>query len=328
MSDELIIDSGAPETKINPTNGSVPTKEEGFLSICPGPDEPLDDEITAELSLIQSVNPDMPLWLIMQDGDDDVPLSDMGFPLWRALYNNKDEFEPLKPIMVLCVSPGGQAEPAFRIAKFLRNKCGSYKILIPKQSKSAATLLALGASEIIMGENADLGPIDVQIGDHNEERIYSGLDEVQSVDGLFELANNQILTTTMMWSNIMGRKKQLLLPTVIDYVTGMIRPLMEKIDAVHYMSLSRTLRIAQEYAFRLLQNIYGPQRAKMLAKKLVENYPYHGFIIDITEAKEIGLKNVVKMTEKMQNACDTLLSLTDDCSIPLIGKFYTKNHSS
>ena len=134
--------------------------------------------------------------------------------------------------------------------------------------------------------------------------------------------------TTMMWSRVMKRKKQLLLPTVIDYVTGMIRPLMEKIDAIHYMSLSRTLRIAQEYAYRLLQDKYGVYNAKVVAKKLVENYPYHGFIIDIAEAREIGLKNVVKMTEKMQDACDTLLSLTNDCEIPLIGKFYIKNHSS
>lgn len=326
MSNEFIAEPEVTEA-VPATNGSTHVKEIGYLSILPGTNQPLADEITAQLSLIQNTYPDIPLWVIMQDGDDGTDLSDMGFDLWEALYNDSSNFDVNKPIIVLCVSPGGQAEPAFRIAKFLRNKCGAYKILIPKQSKSAATLLALGASEIIIGEDADLGPLDVQIGDHNEERTYSGLDEVQALDGLFELANNQVLSTTMIWSRIMKKKKQLLLPTVIEYVTGMMRPLMEKIDAVHYMSLSRTLRIAEEYAFRLLQEKYGHLNAKMIARKFVQNYPYHGFIIDISEAREIGLKNVVKMTQKVQEACDVLLSLTTDCAIPLIGKFYTKNQS-
>src|ERR1700761_2953954 len=133
MDDELIVDSDAPETKGNPTNGKIPVKEDGFLSIAPGPRQALPEEITAELSAIQKFNPEMPLWVIMQDGDDDTEMSDMGFELWDALYNDRAMFEPQKPINVLCVSPGGQAEPAFRIAKFLRNKCGSYKILIPNQ---------------------------------------------------------------------------------------------------------------------------------------------------------------------------------------------------
>jgi hypothetical protein len=36
-------------------------------------------------------------------------------------------------------------------------------VIVPDQAKSAATLIALGAHEIIMGPSADLGPIDPQI---------------------------------------------------------------------------------------------------------------------------------------------------------------------
>ena len=295
----------------------------GFLSIS-HKDKPLSEDVTNYLLEIQNAYPKLPLWVIMQDGDDDNELSDMGHELWNKIYLSREDLKENEPILILCVSPGGSAEYAYRIAKLINNKCGEFKIIVPHAAKSAATLLALGAEEIIIGKEGDLGPLDVQIRDLNEEREYSGLDEVQSLDGLFDFANDKILTTTIYWSRTLRRKRQSIFPAVIEYVTGMMKPLMEKIDTVHYMSLSRKLKVAEEYAYRLLLNKYGFYQAKIISKSLVENYPYHGFIIDKTESERIGLKNVTELSKRLQEVCDKLLIATNDCSTCLIGKFFIK----
>lgn len=306
------------------SNGTVSANKKGYLNIFPGFEEPLEDSICTCLEDIQASFPDLPLWVIMQNGSDDDYLGDLGQELWEEIYGVKDELKENEPIIILCVSPGGQAESAYRIAKLINNKCGKFSMLIPFSAKSAATLLALGAKEIIFGKEGDLGPLDVQIGDMNEERIYSGLDEVQAIDGLFEFANNQVINTTLSWSRILRKKKQSVFPSVIEYVTGMMKPLMDKIDTVHYMSLTRTVKIAEEYAYRLLSREYGNQEAGLIAKRFVENYPYHGFIIDKTESEKIGLNNVKLMEDKIQATCDKLYKLTKNCEKYLIGKFYTK----
>jgi len=324
MSEETINVEGIDTANVSASNGTTSTTVNGYLNIFPGSNQPLSPEITKCLTEIQNSFPHLPLWVIMQNGDDDNYLGDLSDELWQEIYRVKEDLKEKEPIIILCVSPGGDAESAYRIAKLIRNKCGDFSVLIPFAAKSAATLLSLGAKEIIIGKEGDLGPLDVQIGDMNEERIYSGLDEVQSIDGLFEFANNQVLSTTLMWSKILRKKKQLIFPSVIDYVTGMMKPLIEKIDTIHYMSLSRKLRIAEEYASRLLAKEYG-HSAKIIANRFVENYPYHGFIIDINEGERIGLKNIKTLEDNIQLVCDELYSLTKNCESFLIGKFYTKN---
>lgn len=41
---------------------------------------------------------------------------------------------------------------------------GSFSVLIPYRAHSAATVIALGADEIVMTKKAELGPIDITIG--------------------------------------------------------------------------------------------------------------------------------------------------------------------
>jgi ClpP class serine protease len=45
----------------------------------------------------------------------------------------------------------------------VHSRCRRLVVVVPDQAKSAATLIALGADEILMGPASDLGPIDPQI---------------------------------------------------------------------------------------------------------------------------------------------------------------------
>lgn len=59
-------------------------------------------------------------------------------------------------------SPGGLAEAAEAILRYLRTRFDHIRAIIPLTAMSAATMLALGADEIVMGRHSQLGPIDPQ----------------------------------------------------------------------------------------------------------------------------------------------------------------------
>lgn len=67
------------------------------------------------------------------------------------------------PLDLMVASSGGDAEAALRIAKLCHASRDDFRVVVPDQAKSAATMLALAAERIVMSETSDLGPIDPQI---------------------------------------------------------------------------------------------------------------------------------------------------------------------
>jgi len=63
---------------------------------------------------------------------------------------------------LLISSPGGSAEATESIVAYLRTQFDHIRAIIPVAAMSAATMLALGADEIVMGAHSQLGPIDPQ----------------------------------------------------------------------------------------------------------------------------------------------------------------------
>lgn len=79
----------------------------------------------------------------------------------------------------------------------------------------------------------------------------------------------------------------------IEFSTSLVKPLMENIDVVEYTRRSRELKMGEEYAIRLLKRNYHANKAKKISRSLVSDYPDHGFVIDIDEAKAIGLDAIL-----------------------------------
>lgn len=60
-------------------------------------------------------------------------------------------------------SPGGSPEATETIVKLLRSRFQNIRFLIPNIAKSAATMLAMSGNEIVIGDDAELGPTDPQM---------------------------------------------------------------------------------------------------------------------------------------------------------------------
>jgi ClpP class serine protease len=70
-----------------------------------------------------------------------------------------------KPIDLILHTPGGQLLPSIQIARALKGHKNKTRVMVPHYSMSGGTIIALAADEIIMDNDASLGPIDPQIGD-------------------------------------------------------------------------------------------------------------------------------------------------------------------
>lgn len=96
----------------------------------------------------------------------------LGLPLTR--YINIEDSEqvlrairytpPDMPIDLLLHTPGGLVLAAEQIARALAKHPAKVSVFIPHYAMSGGTMIALAADEIVMDENAVLGPVDPQLG--------------------------------------------------------------------------------------------------------------------------------------------------------------------
>jgi len=101
-------------------------------------------------------------------------MSFLGFPVYRYIDVNDSE-EILRaihmtdsevPIDIVLHTPGGLVLAALQIARAIHKHKGKVTAFVPHYAMSGGTLIALAADEIIMSEDAVLGPVDPQLGQY------------------------------------------------------------------------------------------------------------------------------------------------------------------
>jgi hypothetical protein len=261
-----------------------------YASIYPGPHRPAPPPPPEFVALIKRLEAaiGMPVWLLVQSGNSDWDILDNDVP--EGFMAQLDDLPEQGGIALLIDSPGGLATASYKLARILQRRCGGFVALVPRYAKSAATLLCLGAQTIVMDEHAELGPLDAQIFDLEREQPISALDEVQALEQLTVGSLESLDQLMILLLGRTGKRVDTLLPHVIKFVTETTRPLYEKIDTVHYTQTARLLRVAEQYAIRLLAPYHPHHRAREIAAQLIERYPAHEFVIDRDEAAAQGIQ--------------------------------------
>src|SRR5256885_1405856 len=92
-----------------------------------------------------------------------------------------------KNVLLLLTTRGGDADAGFRIARCLQTHYTKLSVYIYGRCKSAGTLVAVGADEVILSDYGEFGPLDVQLGKQDELfENTSGLDVSQALISLNE----------------------------------------------------------------------------------------------------------------------------------------------
>jgi hypothetical protein len=268
-----------------------------------------------------------PVWLLLQNGggkygDISPSVRDAFFSARSALIETRQKG---KKIVLIIDSLGGDAKSAYQLAKLLRRYCGGFVAVVPRFAKSAATLLTLGADEIILGRCAELGPLDPQIYNSQRNGYIPVLDKVKALERLHASALDMLDRSVTLLALRSGKPPEAMLDRALGFAADVTRPLLEKFDADEYTRMSRYLKRGEDYATRLLEDSYfnvndqenedqtahsndqatehggamttediyedyllakDPQ-ARLLAQYLVGAYPDHSFAIEVEEAAKL-----------------------------------------
>jgi len=147
-------------------------------------------------------------------------------------------------------------------------------------------LFAICADELAVGDNGELGPLDVQVNKPDElaERI-SGLDILNTLTQIKEHSIRvfkEVLTSLRYGAGI---STKLASQVAVEFAVGSAKSLYEQIDQTRLSEVNRAMQIAMEYGTRL--NEYGQNLKNESMRKLLLEYPDHSFVIDRKEARDL-----------------------------------------
>jgi len=195
-------------------------------------------------------------------------------------------------VVLILATYGGDPDAAYRITRFLKQTYSNFTLFVFGYCKSAGTLIAIGADEIVMSDLAELGPLDVQVLKENDFRRSSGLDLQQALSvlggELFSVFEGCFLSMIYKSGGVITTK--MAADIASSMAIGLMEPVAGQIDPLRLGELSRSMNVAYEYGIRLNEDLNNS------IKKLVAGYPSHSFVIDREEAKEL-FNNVREPTE-------------------------------
>lgn len=191
-------------------------------------------------------------------------------------------------------SPGGNGVVAEKIVDMCRHYCKRhFRVIVPNMAKSAATLIALGADEIIMGYCSELGPIDPQ-------KVISAGGMIQQISGQSFIQARKALLKELQ--QLSAQKLE---------TSGILQQLASSsMDPAFILECQKEVDFAKDFAKKRLRDgmlkikypklslIKRSQKASTIAENLTSTDQrfIHGRMISPEECKSIGLN--VKILSK------------------------------
>jgi len=189
-----------------------------------------------------------------------------------------------KEVDLLVVSHGGDPTVAWRVVTFLRDRFDKVSVLLPFSAFSAATLLAMGADEIVMHAFGNLGPVDPQL---RYRRRVPGPDgqpgDVEEVN----FGSEDVRHFLEFLKSDVGISDQEPLAKAFELA-------IKDVGAIPLGIAKRGTNLAVSMGEKLLSlHMEDKNQAKLIAQSLNSSYYHHGYPVGRAEAESIGL-NITK----------------------------------
>lgn len=197
-------------------------------------------------------------------------------------------------------STGGDTMVPWRLVSMVREYCNKFSVLAPYKAHSAATMISLGADEILMSDLSELSPIDPSTAN-----IFNPQDpknpqnkipiSVEDVMAYFDLAKNKF-----------GIKNE-------EDLTRIFNKFVESNPQIHPLALgnvNRTHNLVRILAKRLLRSHKNPMKEEKIDKivdYLTEKLYSHQYLIGRKEAREdLGIQTIQFADQELSNLMSEL----------------------
>jgi len=211
------------------------------------------------------------------------------------ISNQLKQIGKVKNIDLFIYSTGGDTMVPWRLVSMIREYCDKFSVLIPYKAHSAATMISLGADEIVMTDLSEISPIDPSTANvfnpqdpqNPQNRIPISVEDVMAY---FDLAKNKF-----------GIKSD-------EDLTKIFNKFVEANPQIHPLALgniNRTHNLIRKLAERLLRS-HKDKLNDIEIKNIVDDFTEklysHQYFIGRKEAKEeLGIKTVIEADINLSN---------------------------
>ena len=210
------------------------------------------------------------------------PINTEGCDGLMGLIRNASQTQKRSNAILVLTTGGGDPDDGFRAMQLLKRAYQRVRLYVFGICKSAGTMMAWGASEIIMGDFGEFGPLDVQISMESESgrSFVSGLTYNQAIGfltsqsvAIFNQLQNQLKSA--------GHSPKQAYELAAKLSVDIISPISSQIEPQRLGEFNRAMQIASMYCQRL-----NPSKGAN-ANALAAQYPSHSFVITMEEASGI-----------------------------------------
>ncbi|MBS4064370.1 MAG: ATP-dependent Clp protease proteolytic subunit [Chitinophagaceae bacterium] len=187
----------------------------------------------------------------------------------NAIYEIIKDWETQDCIYLFIKSDGGDGKASLRMVNLLRQHTKKLVAIISGECASAATMIALGADEILMGPLAFLTAVDTS--------LTHDLSPIDKNNNLVSVSQDELSRVLKLWNTQKGNGNPYhdLYPHIHPLVFGAV-------DRASSLSIKLCTDI-------LSYHLTDKRKAGNISRKLNEEYPSHAYPITLKEAKQIGL---------------------------------------
>src|SRR3989337_596222 len=222
-----------------------------------------------------------------RQGAPGVPSARIAMDIIPIISNQLRKGGKIDKIDLFLYSSGGDTMVPWRLVSMIREYCDKFSVLVPYKAHSAATMISLGADEIVMSDLSEISPIDPSTANvfnpadpiNPQNRIPISVEDVMAY---FDLAKNKF-----------GIKND-------EDLAKIFNKFFEANPQIHPLALGNINRIhnlIRVLAKRLLKSHKSPMKEDDINKDVdsfTERLYYHQYFIGRKEAKEdLGVKTVI-----------------------------------
>ncbi len=197
-------------------------------------------------------------------------------------------------------SAGGDTMVPWRLVSMIREYCDKFSVLVPYKAHSAATMIALGADEIVMSDLSELSPIDPSTAN-----VFNPVDP-QNPQNRIPISVEDVMAYFDLAKHKFGIKND-------EELSHIFTKFVDSNPQIHPLALGNVNRIhnlIRILAKRLLKSHKSQMKEEEIEKIVdyfTEKLYSHQYFIGRKEAKEdLGVKTVYVASDALSSAMTNL----------------------
>jgi hypothetical protein len=198
---------------------------------------------------------------------------------------------PIPQLDIFLCSNGGSGTVPWRLVSLFREFTNKLAVLVPYKAYSAATMLALGADEIVMGPFGEMGPIDPTVtNEYNpvdpatQQKIGISVEDVKAYVGFVK--------------ETVGIRHE-------DELIKAIEILAQKVHPLALGNVERFISQSRLIARKILlthMSAASEHEVEEIIETLASKLYFHGHPINRREARELKLKVIEQVPPALETA--------------------------